>query len=75
MGRLGIIYGSKGIFEFILKIIFIILFILYEIQQLISNTDSWMECMTIHVQLLNCYTMLWDGEPCNIGGNIGLSPG
>ena len=37
-------------FEFILKFILIILFILYEIQQLISNTDSWMECMTFHVQ-------------------------
>ena len=30
---------------------------MYEIQQLISNIDSWMECMTFHVQLLNCYTM------------------
>ena len=33
-----------GIFEILLKIILIILFLLYEIQQLISNIDSWMEC-------------------------------
>ena len=40
MGRLKIFYGSMGIFEFILEIILIILFLLYEIQQLISNIDS-----------------------------------
>ena len=40
MGRLRISYGSMGIFEFISKIISIILFLLYEIQQLISNIDS-----------------------------------
>ena len=44
-----------------LIIVSIILFLLYEIQQLISNIDSWMECMTFHVQLLNCYAMFWDG--------------
>ena len=40
-----------------------ILFILflYEIQQLISNIDSWMECMVFHVQFLNYGTMFWDG--------------
>ena len=72
MRRLRIFYGSIKIFQFIL---IIILFILYEIQQLISNVDSWMECMTFHVQLLSCYTMFWDGAPCGMGGNIGLSPG
>ena len=57
MGMLGIFYGSMGIFECILKIILIILFLLHEIQQLISNIDSWMEWMTFHVQLLNYYTI------------------
>ena len=57
MGMLRIFYGSMEIFAFILKIILIILFLLYEIQPLISNIDSWMECMTIHVQLLNYYTI------------------
>ena len=61
MGWLRIIYGSIKIFQFILIIILIILFLLYEIQQLISNIDSCMEYMTFHVQLLNCYTMVWDG--------------
>ena len=46
-----------GIFEFILKIILIILFLLYEFQQLISHIDSWMEHMTFHVQLLNYYSI------------------
>ena len=40
MARLRIFYGSMGIFELILKIILIILFLLHEIQQLISNIDS-----------------------------------
>ena len=40
MGRPRIFYGSMGIFEFILKINLVILFLLYEIQQLISNIDS-----------------------------------
>ena len=40
MGRLRIFYGSMGIFDFILKLILIILFLLYEIQQLISNIGS-----------------------------------
>ena len=40
MGRLRIFYSSMGIIGFILKIILIILFLLYEIQQLISNIDS-----------------------------------
>ena len=40
MGSPGIFYGSIKIFEFILIIILIILFLLYEIQQLISNIDS-----------------------------------
>ena len=69
MGRFRKYYGSIKIFQFILIIILIVLFLLYEIQQLISNIESWMECMTFHVQLLNCYTMFW------YGGNIGLSPG
>ena len=47
-------YGSIKIFQFILIIILIILFLLYEIQSLISNIDSSMECMTFHVQHLNC---------------------
>ena len=33
MERLRIFYGGMGIFEFISKIILIILFLLYEIQQ------------------------------------------
>ena len=37
MGRLRIFYSSMGIIGFILKII---LYLLYEIQQLISNIDS-----------------------------------
>ena len=37
MGRLRILYGSIKMFQFIL---IIILFLLYEIQQLISNIDS-----------------------------------
>ena len=57
MGRFRKCYGSVKIFQFILIIILIILFILYEIKQLISNIDSWMECMTFHVQLLNYYTI------------------
>ena len=40
MGMLRIFYGSMEIFAFILKIILTILFLLYEIQQLISNIDS-----------------------------------
>ena len=40
MGRLKIFFGSMRIFEFILKIILIILFLLYEIRQQISNKDS-----------------------------------
>ena len=75
MRRLRIFYGSIEIFQFILIFILIILFILYDIQQIISNIDSWMECMTFHIQILNCYTMFWDGGPCDMGGNIGLSPG
>ena len=63
------------IFEFISIIILIILFLLYEIQQLISNIDSWMECMTFHVQLLNCYIIFWDGGHVGWKANIGLSPG
>ena len=55
MGRLEIFCGSMGIIGFILKIILIILFLLCEIQDLISNIDSWMECITFHVQLLNYY--------------------
>ena len=35
-----IFYRSMEIFAFILKNIFIILFLLYKIQQLISNIDS-----------------------------------
>ena len=66
---------SIKVFQFILIIILIILFLLYEIQQLISNIDSWRECMTFHVQLLNCYTMFWDGGAMWHGGNTGLSPG
>ena len=38
MGMLGIFYESMEIFVFILKIF--ILFLLYEIQHLISNIDS-----------------------------------
>ena len=40
MGRFRIFYGSIKIFEFILIIVLIILFIVYQIQQLISNIDS-----------------------------------
>ena len=40
MGMLRIFYESMEIFAFILKIILIVLFLLYEIQQLISNMDS-----------------------------------
>ena len=40
MGRLRIFDGSMGMIEFILKFILIILFLLYEIQLLISNIDS-----------------------------------
>ena len=40
MRRLRMFYGSIKIFQFILIIILIVLFILYEIQQLISNIDS-----------------------------------
>ena len=54
-------------FQFILIIILINLFLLYEIQQLISNIDPWMEHMTFHVQLLNYYTMFLDGGPCGMG--------
>ena len=46
-----------GIFYFFLNYFEIILFLLYEIQQLISNIDSWMEHITFHVQLLNYYTI------------------
>ena len=67
MGRFRKYYGSIKIFQFILIIILIILFLLYEIQQLISNIDSWMEHMTFYVQLLNCYTMFWEGGPCGMG--------
>ena len=75
MRRIRIFYGSIKLIQFILIFILIILLILYEIKQQISSTDSWMECMSFHVQLLNCYIMFWDGGPCGMGGNIGLSSG
>ena len=75
MGMLRIFYGSMEIFAFILKIILIILFLLYEIQQLISNIDSWIECMTFHVQLLNYYTIFGGRGHVEWGSNIGPSPG
>ena len=40
MGRFRKYYGSIKIFQSILIIILIVLFILYKIQQLISNIDS-----------------------------------
>ena len=65
MGSLEYFMEVK-IIQFILIIILIILFLLYEIQQLISNIDSWMECMIFLVQLLIvilCFGMgaMWHG--------------
>ena len=40
MGIAGIIYEISKIFQFILIIILLFYFILYEIQQVISNIDS-----------------------------------
>ena len=34
-----------------------------------------MECMIFHVNLLNFYTIFWDGGHVAWGGNIGLNPG
>ena len=52
------IYRIIKIFQFIVIIILLFYFILYEMQQLISNIHSWMECMTFHVQLLKCHTII-----------------
>ena len=68
MRRLRIFYGSIKIIQFISIFIVIILFVLYEIQQLISSIDSSIECMIFHVQLLNCYIMFWDGAMWHGGG-------
>ena len=58
MERPRIIYEIIKIFQFIVIIILLYYFILYEIQQLISNIDSWMECITFHVQLLKGYPII-----------------
>ena len=55
MGMSGIFYGNTKIIQFIVIIILLFYFILYEIQQLISNIDSQMKCMTFHVQLSKFY--------------------
>ena len=57
MGRPGIIYEIIKIIQFIVIIILLFYFIFYEIQHLISNIDSLIECMTFHVQLLNGYSI------------------
>ena len=58
MGRPRIIYEIIKIFQFIVIIILLFYITLYEIQQLIYNIDSWMECMTFHVQVLKCHTIM-----------------
>ena len=57
MERPRIFYEIIKIFQFIVIIILLFIFILYEFQQLISNINSWMKHMTFHVQLLKCLTM------------------
>ena len=61
--RPRIIYEIIKIIQFIIIIILLCYFILYEIQQLISNIDSWMEYMTFCAQPLKCYTIM----PCGMG--------
>ena len=72
MGMSRIIYKIIKIFQFIVIIILYILFYVVWNSALISNVDSWMECMTFHVQLLNNYKM---GDHVAWGVNKGLSPG
>ena len=57
MGRPRVIYEIIKIFQFIVIIILLFYLILYEIQHLISNIESSMECMTFH-QLLKCYAIM-----------------
>ena len=57
MGRPRITYEIIKIFQFIVIIILLFYFVLYEIQQLISNIDFRMKHMTFHVQLLKFLTM------------------
>ena len=58
MGRPRIIYEIITIIQIIAIIILLFYFILYEIQQQISNIDSWMNCMTFYVQHLKYYTIM-----------------
>ena len=68
MGMPGIIYEISKIIQFILIIILLFYFILYESQQVISNIDPCMKCMTFHVQLLKCYTIM---ASCNVAQGKG----
>ena len=65
MGMSRIIYEIIKIIQCIVIIILSFYFISYEIQQLISNIDSRMKCMTFHVQLLVLYHHAI--MPCGMG--------
>ena len=68
MGMLRIFYECMKILEFILIIILVILFLLYEIQQLILKYRLLNGMHDLHVQLLN-YTIFWERGSVEWGQN------